>query len=103
MGHVLIENRGGLAVEATLSHATGTAEREATLVMLGRRTARSRITLGADKADDAKDGNDANAANDAENASRRCSAGSGPKPDKSASKSEAKPKSPPPSPSPPTT
>ena len=57
MGHVLMENRHGLAVDATLTHATGTAEREATLILLDRRKARSggkhRITLGADKAYDA--------------------------------------------------
>ena len=35
-------------MDATLTHATGTAEREATLVLLDRRTAKSRITLGAD-------------------------------------------------------
>ncbi len=49
MGHVLMENRNGLAVDAVLTHATGTAEREATLTMLDRRR-RRRITLGADKA-----------------------------------------------------
>src|SRR4249919_1639892 len=37
MGHVLMENRNGLAVDATLTHATGTAEREAALAMLDRR------------------------------------------------------------------
>jgi transposase len=52
MGHVLMENRNGLAVEAALTHATGTAEREAALSMLGRRKAGRRITLGADKAYD---------------------------------------------------
>lgn len=55
MGHVMMENRNGLAVDAALTHATGTAEREATLRMLDRldrRTARRRITLGADKAYD---------------------------------------------------
>ena len=44
-------------MDATLTHATGTAEREATLILLDRRKARSggkhRITLGADKAYDA--------------------------------------------------
>ncbi len=55
MGHVLMENRNGLAVDATLTHATGTAEREATLTMLDRRKARHRITLGADKAYDVAD------------------------------------------------
>lgn len=54
MGHVLMENRSGLAVDATLTHATGTAEREAALEMLDRRVRRKRrrITLGADKAYD---------------------------------------------------
>lgn len=52
MGHVLMENRNALAVDAVLTHATGTAEREAALAMLDRRTRSSRITLGADKAYD---------------------------------------------------
>ena len=52
MGHVLMENRHGLAVDATLTRATGTAEREATLAILDRRKPRRRITLGADKAYD---------------------------------------------------
>ncbi|MDX8457174.1 IS5 family transposase [Mesorhizobium sp. VK9D] len=52
MGHVLMENRNGLAVDATLTHATGTAEREAALSMLDRRPRNHRITLGADKAYD---------------------------------------------------
>ena len=34
MGHVLIENRSGLVVDAELTAATGTAERDAALVML---------------------------------------------------------------------
>jgi transposase len=52
MGHALMENRHGLVVDATLTHATGTAEREATLAMLDRRKGRHPITLGADKAYD---------------------------------------------------
>lgn len=52
MGHVLMENRNGLAVDAALTHATGTAEREAALAMLDRRNGQGRITLGADKAYD---------------------------------------------------
>jgi transposase len=52
MGHVLMENRNGLAVDATLTRATGTAEREAALALLDRRPADRRITLGADKAYD---------------------------------------------------
>jgi hypothetical protein len=49
MAHVLMENRNGLAVDAALTHATGTAEREATLAMLDRRKSRHWITLGADR------------------------------------------------------
>ena len=52
MGHALMENRNGLVVDAALTLATGTAEREATLMMLDRRGKRRRITLGADKAYD---------------------------------------------------
>lgn len=54
MGHVLMENRNGLAVDAALTHATGTAEREAALAMLDRRKRRGG-TLGADKAYDVTD------------------------------------------------
>ena len=49
LGHALMENRNGLVVDATLTHASGTAEREAALTMLDRRPGRHRITLGADK------------------------------------------------------
>jgi transposase len=52
MGHVLMENRNGLAVGAALTRATGTAEREAALTLLDRRRAARRITLGADRAYD---------------------------------------------------
>jgi transposase len=52
MGHVLMENRNGLAVDAVLTHACGTAEREAALAFLDRRATDRRITLGADKAYD---------------------------------------------------
>jgi hypothetical protein len=54
-GHVLMENRNGLVVNAMLTHASGTAEREAALAMLGQRTPQKRVTLGADKAYDTKD------------------------------------------------
>ena len=47
-----MENRNGIAIDAALTHATGTAEREAALTMLDRRKRRRRITLGADKAYD---------------------------------------------------
>jgi transposase len=52
MGHVLMENRNGLAVDAALTQATGTAEREAALTMIDRRKRKGRVTLGADKAYD---------------------------------------------------
>lgn len=52
IGHLLMENRNGLIVDARLSRATGTAEPEAALAMLGDRPAGCRITVGADKAYD---------------------------------------------------
>jgi transposase len=55
-GHVLMENRHGMVVDVHLTHATGTAEREAALVMLDRRPRRAhRVTLGADKGYDTHD------------------------------------------------
>jgi transposase len=53
MGHLLMENRSGLIVDAMLTPASGTAEREAAGAMLGRQPSRHRATLGADKAYDA--------------------------------------------------
>src|SRR5882724_3635745 len=54
MGHALMENRSGLIVAATLTKATGTAEREAAEEMIVRHSpGASRITLGADKGYDA--------------------------------------------------
>jgi len=55
MGHLLMENRHGLIVDALVSEATGTAERDAALTMLERQGGRHRVTLGADKAYDAAD------------------------------------------------
>lgn len=51
LGHALIENRNGLVVDACVTHATGTAERDAAEKMAKDRRAQSgrRITLGADK------------------------------------------------------
>ena len=54
IGHALMENRHGLAVDSDVTLATGTAEREAALAMLDRRSTRRRITLGADKAYDVR-------------------------------------------------
>ena len=50
-----MENQSGLIVDAMLTPASGTAEREAALGMLGRQTGRHRATLGADKGYDAQD------------------------------------------------
>jgi len=56
MGHALMENRNGLAVEACLTHADGYAERNAALAMIeGCADRPVRITLGADKGYDAED------------------------------------------------
>jgi transposase len=53
-GHVLTENRNGLVVEVAVTEATGTAEGEAGLEMLGRQRRRRRRTVGADKGYDTK-------------------------------------------------
>jgi transposase len=54
MGHALAENRHGLIVEASLTQATGTAEREAAKHLIHAHAPGStrRLTLGADKAYD---------------------------------------------------
>lgn len=54
IGHALMENRNGLAVEGGITQASGTAEREAALAMLDRRPRRRRVTLAADKAYDVR-------------------------------------------------
>lgn len=54
IGHAMMENRNGLAVDGGITQASGTAEREAALAMLDGRTGRRRITLGADKAYDVR-------------------------------------------------
>jgi transposase len=57
MGHALMENRNGLAVAGTVSHANGTAERRASekLVKIQARHSGRRITVGEDKAYDTRD------------------------------------------------
>jgi transposase len=54
MGHVIMENRHGLAVGGMVTAANGTAERSASAAMLhrAREQARRRITVGEDKAYD---------------------------------------------------
>ncbi len=48
-GHLLMENRNGLLVDVRLTHATGTAEPEAALDMLGDLPGSGKKTVGADK------------------------------------------------------
>ena len=57
MGHVIMENRNGLAVDGRVSQANGTAERQASEAMLKRKARRRgrRITVGEDKAYDIRD------------------------------------------------
>jgi transposase len=55
MGHALMENRNGLIVGTTLTHATGTAEREAGVAMVAEVAGSKRITVGGDKNYDTKD------------------------------------------------
>jgi len=54
-GHLLMENRSGLVVDVQLTTATGTAERDTTLEMLGKVQGKHRITVGADKGYDTRD------------------------------------------------
>lgn len=62
LGHVMMENRNGLIVDAMVTQANGTAERDAGLIMLyrqwrkNRRPSRRRpLSVGADKAYDTLD------------------------------------------------
>jgi transposase len=56
MGHVLMENRHGLAVACDATQATGMAEREAALNLIDEhRPGRRRITVGGDKGFDVED------------------------------------------------
>lgn len=58
LGHILMENRYGMIVDALVTQADGTAEREAALVMMYRRWRKHRqgrrgpLSVGADKAYD---------------------------------------------------
>jgi hypothetical protein len=49
LGHLLMENRNGLVVDARLTLATGTAERDAAEAMITARRSGRRKTLGGDK------------------------------------------------------
>ena len=52
LGHVMMENRNGLVIQARVSQSTGTAERDVAIEMIRDRGGRRSITLGADKAYD---------------------------------------------------
>jgi len=54
LGHVLMENRNGLVVDVRLTQASGTAEREAALEMLGHKPATKPVTLGGDRGYDTR-------------------------------------------------
>ena len=53
-GHVLMENRNGLAVDVEVTQATGTCEREAAIEMIEEIPGDNRVSVGADKAYDTK-------------------------------------------------
>jgi transposase len=55
LGHVVIENRSGLAVGGALTLASGSAEREAALALAEAVPRAQRASLGADKAYDTAD------------------------------------------------
>ncbi len=55
LGHLLMENRHGLIVDAFVTAATGTAERDAALTMLGELPDNVRMTVGGDKHFDTRD------------------------------------------------
>ncbi len=54
-GHLLMENRNGLAVSACVTPATGTAEREAGVAFATEISGDGRVTLGGDKNYDTHD------------------------------------------------
>jgi transposase len=54
-GHVLMENRNGLAVNCRVTKATGRAEAEAAVAMIEQIPGWRRITLGADKGYDRRE------------------------------------------------
>ncbi len=55
MGHLMIDNRQGLATNACVTIASGTAGREAAVQMAGEIPGRGRVTLAADKGYDTRD------------------------------------------------
>jgi transposase len=55
LGHVLLEHRSGLIVDATVTPADGHGERDAALTMVERLGGPARITVAADKGYDTRD------------------------------------------------
>ena len=55
LGHVLMEHRSGLIVKALVTPATGRAEREAAMAMVGDLRGQHRITVAGDKGYDTRD------------------------------------------------
>jgi transposase len=55
LGHALMENRNGLIIDGSITHATGTAEREAAVEMVADVAGERRITVAGDKGYDTKD------------------------------------------------
>ena len=55
MGHLMIDNRHGLATNACVTIASGTAEREAAVQMAGEIPGMRRVTLAADKGYDTRE------------------------------------------------
>jgi transposase len=55
LGHVLMEHRSGLIVDATVTPADGHGERDAAVVMIEGIPGQHRITVAADKAYDTRD------------------------------------------------
>jgi IS5 family transposase len=54
-GNLLVENRNGLIVDATVLEATGTAERDAALAMMEKIPGQQRVTEAGDKGYDTRD------------------------------------------------
>lgn len=54
-GHLLMENRNGLAIDADVTQATGTAERDAGVRFAGKVGGKRRATMGGDKAYDTRE------------------------------------------------
>ncbi len=54
-GNLLVENRNGLIVDATVLEATGTGERDAALAMMEKIPGQQRVTVAGDKGYDTRD------------------------------------------------